>query len=87
MCNESNVVGFFGCTINRPGASASTSASGANARSAGGRASASTSAEEAHARSAGERASASTSASGAIARSAVHEGSHLELGLRPLRHA
>ena len=47
-----------------------TSAIGANARSAGGRASARTSARGAHARSAGGRASVSTSASGAIARSA-----------------
>ncbi len=47
-----------------------TSASGANARSAGGRASASTSAGGGNARSAGGRASASTSAEGANARSA-----------------
>ena len=47
-----------------------TSAKGANARSAGGRASASTSASGANARSAGEQASASTSAKGADARSA-----------------
>ena len=47
-----------------------TSAKGAHARSAGGRASASTSASGANARSAGGRASASTSASGAHARSA-----------------
>jgi hypothetical protein len=47
-----------------------TSAKGAHARSAGGRASASTSAGGGNARSAGGRASASTSASGAHARSA-----------------
>jgi hypothetical protein len=51
-------------------ASASTSASGANARSAGGRAYARTSAGGANARSAGGRAYASTSAKGANARSA-----------------
>ena len=51
-------------------ASASTSARGANARTAGERASARTSASKAHARSAGRRASVRTIASGASARSA-----------------
>ena len=50
---------------------ARTSAEGAGARSAGGRASASTSAKGADARSAGGRASARTSAKGANARSAM----------------
>ena len=50
---------------------ARTSALGANARSAGGRASVSTSAGGADARSAGGRASARTSAKGANARSAM----------------
>ena len=57
----------FRIALQRPGR---TSASGAIARSAGGRASARTSASGAHARSAGDRASACTSASEANARSA-----------------
>jgi len=56
-------------------ASAHTSARGANARSAGGRASARTSAARADARSAEGRASAHTSARGANARSAVGQAS------------